>query len=85
MNPAARPPPYRNRCAGHFVSTRMQTKPFDVRAARERLEMDTVALAAELGVAEGEVRAWESRSIRVPRRARRMLKPFTRRLGAPGN
>jgi len=51
----------------------MQANHFDVRAARERLELGTEALAAELQVTEGEVRAWESGAIRIPRNARRAL------------
>lgn len=51
----------------------MQTNEFDVRAARERLDLGPEALAAELRVTEGEVCAWENGTIRIPRNARKLL------------
>ncbi len=57
----------------------MQNNDFDVRAARERLGLTPEALAAELSVTEGEVRAWEGGTIRVPAQMRRWMEWYVAR------
>ncbi|HET7229560.1 MAG TPA: helix-turn-helix transcriptional regulator [Longimicrobium sp.] len=51
----------------------MKITKFDVRAARERLELSPEALANELGVKPRKVRAWESGAAPVPERARKFV------------